>query len=201
MRRVLIAGQQTYFRKNEQIRASEVRVIAEDGEQLGVMTLAQAIQEARRRNVDLVEVAPQARPIVCRLVNFGKFKYRQEKREKKRHHTSKLKEMRLTLQIEKHDLETKLRHIRKFLEHDDKVRVTVVFRGREILHMNRGRELLDKIVQAVTDVGRMEQMPKERGRSLQMLLVPGRAGAVAPPVPAPVAHREGGDQHAQEKDA
>ncbi len=160
------------------------------------MPIAQALQEARRRNLDLVEVAPQAQPVVCRLVDFGKFKYRQEKREKKRQHTSKLKEIRLTSQIEKHDLETKLRHIRKFLEHDDKVRITVVFRGREILHMDRGRELLDKITQAVADVGRVEQSPKERGKAIQMMIVPGK-GATAPKKP------HGGDEHgkAKEEDA
>lgn len=162
------------------------------------MPLAQAIQEARRRNLDLVEVAPQAQPVVCRLVDFGKFKYRQEKREKKRQHTSKLKEIRLTAQIEKHDLETKLRHIRKFLEHDDKVRITVIFRGREILHMSRGRELLNKITQAVADVGRVEQLPKERGKAIQMMIVPGKGATTT----APVSQKpEGGNEHGKKENA
>ncbi|MDW8141547.1 MAG: translation initiation factor IF-3 [Candidatus Bipolaricaulota bacterium] len=184
-----------YFRKNQQIRAREVRVIDENGQQLGVMPLAQALEEARKRNLDLVEVAPQAQPVVCRLIDFGKFKYRQEKREKKRQHTSKLKEIRLTTQIEKHDLETKIRHIRKFLDHDDKVRITVIFRGREILHMDRGHELLDKIIQAVADIGRVEQSPKERGKAIQMLLVPGKGTASAQK------RSEGGKTHDQEEDA
>jgi translation initiation factor IF-3 len=161
---------------------------------MGVMPIAQALEEARKRNLDLVEVAPQVQPVVCRLIDFGKFKYRQEKREKKRQHTSKLKEIRLTTQIEKHDLETKIRHIRKFLDHDDKVRITVIFRGREILHMDRGRDLLDKITQAVADVGRVEQLPKERGKAIQMLIVPGRSAAPAP------AGSEGGKTDDQEED-
>lgn len=138
------------------------------------MPLAEAIKVARSRNLDLVEVAPQANPVVCKIVDFGKYLYRQEKREKKRTKGGKLKEIRLTTQIEKHDLETKLRHIREFLQDENKVRVTVIFRGREIQHMNRGRDLLQRIIESVADVGKVEQWPKERGKSLQMLLVPGK---------------------------
>jgi translation initiation factor IF-3 len=144
------------------------------------MPLTEAIKKARSRNLDLVEVAPQAQPVVCKFVNFGKYRYRQEKREKKRPRGSKLKEIRMTTQIEKHDFETKLRHIRDFLSADDKVRVTVIFRGREIVHMNRGRELLQRIAKETADVGRVEQYPKERGRSLQMLLVPGKGTEAMP---------------------
>ena len=144
----------------------------EKGEQLGVMPLAQAIQEAQKRGFDLVEVAPQAEPIVCKFLNFGKYKYRQEKREKKLHKAQKLKEMRFTSKIEEHDFETKVRHIRRFLEHDDKVKVTVIFRGREIVHMDRGRELLGRLVKETEGVGKVDQAPKVQGRSLQMVLVP-----------------------------
>jgi translation initiation factor IF-3 len=136
------------------------------------MPLAQAIAEARNRGHDLVEVAPQANPVVCRIINFGKFKYRLEKREKKTQKARRLKEIRMTTQIEKHDFETKLRHIREFLEKDSKVRVTVIFRGREIVHMDRGRDLLERITKGVAGVGKVDQEAKERGRSLQMLLVP-----------------------------
>ncbi|MFN4218841.1 MAG: translation initiation factor IF-3 [Candidatus Bipolaricaulia bacterium] len=197
MRRSPIAGPYSRIRKNEEIRAREVRVVDENGKQLGVMPLAQAIQEARKRNLDLVEVAPQANPVVCKFVNFGKYRYRQEKREKKRPKGGKLKEIRMTTQIEKHDFETKLRHIRKFLTDEDKVRVTVIFRGREIVHINRGRELLDRIAKETADIGRVEQYPKERGRSLQMLLVPGKGVAIAPQTTLDT----GGYNNAQEEDA
>lgn len=172
------------------------------------MPLAEAIKEARKRNLDLVEVAPQATPVVCKFVNFGKYRYRQEKREKKRPRGGKLKEIRMTTQIEKHDFETKLRHIRKFLTDEDKVRVTVIFRGREIVHINRGRELLDRIAKEVADIGRVEQYPKERGRSLQMLLVPGKGAATVPKMAPqqPVSEQTieftpGGHEDAQEEDA
>ncbi len=164
------------------------------------MPLAEAIKKARSRNLDLVEVAPQAQPVVCKFVNFGKYRYRQEKREKKRPRGGKLKEIRMTTQIEKHDFETKLRHIRSFLSADDKVRVTVIFRGREIVHMNRGRELLQRIAKEVADVGRVEQYPKERGRSLQMLLVPGK-GTEAIAQRRPPREAIGGYEDAKEEDA
>ncbi len=149
-----------------------VRVIDEKGEQLGVMPLAQAIAEARRRGLDLVEVAPQENPVVCKILDYGKYKYRQEKRAKKRHKVQKVKEMRFTSQIEEHDFMTKVRHIKRFLEEDDKVKVTVVFRGREIVHMDRGRELLERLVREVDGIGKVDQAPKLQGRSLQMVLVP-----------------------------
>jgi len=136
------------------------------------MPLAQAIQEASKRGMDLVEVAPQANPVVCKFLDFGKYKYRQEKREKKKQKAQKLKEMRFTSQIEEHDFETKVRHIKRFLEHDDKVKVTVIFRGREIVHMDRGRELLGRLVQQTEGIGKIDQPPKVLGRTLQMVLVP-----------------------------
>ncbi|MCL6643126.1 MAG: translation initiation factor IF-3 [Candidatus Bipolaricaulota bacterium] len=190
------------MRKNEEIRAREVRVVDENGKQLGIMPLAEAIKQARSRNLDLVEVAPQANPVVCKFVNFGKYRYRQEKREKKRPRGGKLKEIRMTTQIEKHDFETKLRHIRKFLTDEDKVRVTVIFRGREIVHINRGRELLDRIAKETADIGRVEQYPKERGRSLQMLLVPGKGMTISAKTVQPVPEQipAGGYADAQEED-
>ena len=160
------------IRVNEAIRAESVRVIDPDGKQLGVMPLKQALQEARNRGLDLVEVAPQASPPVCRILDYGKYKYQLEKREKKKHKVQKLKEMRFTSQIEEHDFMTKVRHIQRFLQHGDKVKVTVIFRGREIVHTNRGRELLDRLVEATQGYGKVDQPPTMRGRSLQMLLVP-----------------------------
>ena len=165
------------------------------------MPLAEAIQAARSRNLDLVEVAPQANPVVCKIVDFGKYIYRQEKREKKRAKGGKLKEIRLTTQIEKHDFETKLRHIREFLQDENKVRVTVVFRGREIQHMNRGRDLLQRIIEGVVDVGKVEQWPKERGKSLQMLLVPGKGTVKTIPKGILQGELSGGYSDAEEEDA
>ncbi len=136
------------------------------------MPLKQALEEARSRGLDLVEVAPQASPPVCRILDYGKYKYQLEKREKKKHKVQKLKEMRFTSQIEEHDFMTKVRHIQRFLQHGDKVKVTVIFRGREIVHTDRGRELLDRLVEATQGYGKVDQPPTMRGRSLQMLLVP-----------------------------
>ena len=160
------------IRKNEEIRAQEVRVIDEDGKQLGIMPLQEALQLARQRGRDLVEVAPQANPVVCKILDYGKYRYMLEKREKKRQKARKVKEVRLSMRIEDHDFETKLRHIKRFLEEDNKVKVTVFFRGREIVHMNRGRELLEKVATALAELAKVDQPPTARGRSLQMLLVP-----------------------------
>ncbi len=136
------------------------------------MPLERALEEARKRGLDLVEVGPQADPVVCRILDYGKYKYQQEKREKRKQKVQKLKEMRFTSQIEAHDFETKVRRIREFLEDGDKVKVTVIFRGREIVHMDRGRELLERLKRAVEGLGRVDQGPKVQGRTLQMLLVP-----------------------------
>lgn len=158
---------------NDEIRADRVRVVNPEGEQLGVMSLEDALQEARRWGLDLVEVAPQADPVVCKILDYGKYRYRQAKRERRQQQKQqKLKEMRFTSQIEDHDFETKVRHIKRFLSDDDKVRVTVIFRGREIVHMNRGRELMERLIEEVKDVGKVDQGPTQRGRSLQMMLIP-----------------------------
>jgi translation initiation factor IF-3 len=143
---------------------------------MGVLSLADAIAEAKKRGFDLVEVAPQAEPVVCKFLDFGKYKYRQEKLERKRHKTTqKLKEMRLTSRIDEHDFETKVRRIKHFLEHDDKVKVTIVFRGREIVHVERGRQLMERMIKELQGVGKVDQPPLQRGPSLQMVLVPTRA--------------------------
>lgn len=145
----------------------------QNGQQIGIMPRDEAIQEAKGRGLDLVEVAPQAEPVVCKILDYGKYKYQQEKRERKqRQKGQQLKEMRFTSQIEEHDFETKVRHIRRFLGDDDKVRVTVIFRGREIVHIDRGRELLNRLIEETRGVGKVDQGPTQRGKSLQMMLVP-----------------------------
>lgn len=149
-----------------------MRVIDPDGEQIGIMPTQDALQQAKSRDLDLVEVAPQADPPVCKIVDYGKYKYRQEKKERKQQKSQQLKEMRLTSRINDHDFETKIKHIKRFLKDDDRVRVTMIFRGREIVHMDRGREMLERLKSEVQDVGRVESGPTQRGRALQMMIIP-----------------------------
>ncbi|MGQ9477573.1 MAG: translation initiation factor IF-3 [Candidatus Bipolaricaulia bacterium] len=160
------------MRKNEEIKVREVRLIDEQGNQVGVLPIEEALRRAREKGLDLVEVAPQANPVVCKIIDFGKYLYAREKREKKKQRPRQLKEIRLSMRINEHDLETKLRQIRKFLEDGCKVRITVFFRGREIVHMDRGRELLERISAILSDASKVDQPPVEKGRALQMLLVP-----------------------------
>lgn len=141
-----------------------------------MVSLDEALKEAKKRDLDLVEVAPQADPVVCRIMDYGKYKYRQEKKEKSQHRPQKLKEMKFSPKIEKHDFQTKMRHIKRFLKDGDKVRVTVFFRGREIVHLDRGKELIDKVVLETEEIAKVDQRPKKRGRTIQMLLVPSNKG-------------------------
>ncbi|MFB6285335.1 MAG: translation initiation factor IF-3 [Candidatus Bipolaricaulia bacterium] len=159
-------------RVNEGIRVDEVRVVDPNGEQVGIMSIQDALQKAKDQGLDLVEVAPQADPPVCKIVDYGKYKYRQEKKQRKQQKSQQLKEMRLTSRIDDHDFDTKIRHIKRFLKGEDRVRVTMTFRGREIVHMDRGREMLERLKEEVQDVGRVESGPTQRGRALQMMIIP-----------------------------
>ncbi len=147
-------------------------MIDENGENLGVMPPEEALALAKERGLDLVEVASQATPIVCKIVNYGKYHYQQEKRLRKQKHRSRLKEMKFTIKIGDHDFQTKMKRVREFLTRGDTVRVTIFFRGREIVHATRGQELLKRVAQEVDDVARMDGEPKAKGKVLQMLLVP-----------------------------
>jgi len=147
-------------------------VIDEKGENLGTMPTDQGVALAKERGLDLVEVAPQASPSVCKIVDYGKYHYQQEKRERKQQHRSRLKEMKFTIKIGEHDFQTKMRRVRKFLTQGDTVRVSIFFRGREIVHASRGRDLLQRVATDLSDVARVEEQPKARGKILQMLLVP-----------------------------
>jgi translation initiation factor IF-3 len=160
------------LRANERIREPEVRVVDEKGENLGVMPTAQAIALAKERGLDLVEVAPQASPAVCKIVDFGKYYYQQEKRERKQKHRSKLKEVKFTIKIGEHDFQTKMGRVRDFLTHGDMVRVSIFFRGREIVHSSRGRDLLKRVEEDVKDIARVEGNPMAKGKILQMMVVP-----------------------------
>ena len=162
-------------RRNELIHAREVRVIGMDGEQLGIMSRNDAIAAARDEGCDLVEVSSNSEPPVCRIMDYGKFKYEQQKKKqeaKKRQSVVQIKEIKVRPKTDDHDYETKLRHIRRFLEDGDRCKVTVFFRGREIVHKDRGISILERVVQDLADVAKVDQEPRAEGRTLQMLLVP-----------------------------
>ena len=160
-------------RINEQIRATPVRVISDDGTQLGIMATDEAIKTARKVNLDLVEVAPTERPPVCRIMDFGKFKYQQKKRQHKGHsHQIRIKEIRVRPKTGENDIDVKVSRAREFLEHKDKVIVTVTFRGRELAHIDEGRRVLDQIVQKLDDVGKVEAAPTHSGKRMVCTLSP-----------------------------
>ncbi len=162
-------------RRNELIHAREVRVIGAEGEQLGILQRNEAIAMAREIGCDLVEVSSNATSPVCRIMDYGKFKYEQQKKKqdaKKRQAVVQVKEIKVRPKTDEHDYETKLKHIRSFLEDGDRCKVTVFFRGREIVHKDRGIEILERIVKDLEDVGKVEQEPRAEGRTLQMLVVP-----------------------------
>lgn len=160
---------------NEQIRARQVRVIGADGEQLGVKNLQEALQLAYAANLDLVNVAPTANPPVCRIMDYGKYRYEMQKREKEARKNQKvtdMKEIRLSPTIEEHDLQTKLRNVAKFLKDGDKVKLTIRFRGRQITHTDLGRRVLERAYEQVADLSVVERHPKMEGRSMIMILAP-----------------------------
>ncbi|MFC2079341.1 translation initiation factor IF-3 [Candidatus Bipolaricaulota bacterium] len=160
------------LRINERIRESEVRVIDDSGQNLGVLKRDEAIAIAKEKGLDLVEVAPLAKPVVCKIVDYGKYHYQQEKSERKGKHRSKLKEVKFTIKIGEHDFQTKMNRVRQFLGKGDVVRVSIFFRGREIVHASRGRELLKRVQEEVSDIARAEGNPTARGKVLQLLIVP-----------------------------
>jgi translation initiation factor IF-3 len=160
-------------RINEQIRVTPVRVIDEAGAQLGIMVTEEAIKAARKVNLDLVEVAPTERPPVCRIMDFGKFKYQQKKRQHKGHtHQIRIKEIRVRPKTGEHDVNVKVGRAREFLAHKDKVIVTVIFRGREMAHIEEGRRVIDQIIAQLDDVAKIEAAPVHHGRRMICTLAP-----------------------------
>ena len=160
-------------RINEQIRISPVRVVAEDGALLGILNTDEALAKAREADLDLVEVAPNERPPVCRIMDYGKFKYQQKKRAAKGHtHQSKIKEIRVRPKTGEHDLGFKVTHAKQFLEHKDKVVVSVIFRGREMAHIEEGRKVIAHIVQLLAEVGKLEAPPQHQGKRIVCILTP-----------------------------
>lgn len=158
---------------NEQIRDREVRVIGADGEQLGVMPTKEAMKLAEEAGVDLVKIAPTAKPPVCKIVDYGKFKYeqaRKDKEAKKKQKIVEIKEIRLSPNIDTNDLNTKVNAARKFISKGDRVKVTLRFRGREMAHMNTSKHILDDFAEALSDIAVMDKAPKVEGRSMTMFL-------------------------------
>ncbi len=165
------------YRVNRQIRAKEVRLIDESGKQIGIVPLQEALALAEERGLDLVEIAPQANPPVCKLLDYGKFIYEQKKKEKEakkkqKEHAMEVKDINLSLRIDEHDLKVKLKHMREFLEDGDKVRVRIKFRGRENTHPELGDRLVQRILSEVSDIGQIENEPKKEGMFLSFSLLP-----------------------------
>jgi translation initiation factor IF-3 len=162
-------------RTNERIRAPQVRVITPDGEQLGIITVPEALQKAEEYGLDLVEVAPNSDPPVCKIMDYGKYRYEETKKDherKKKQATVVVKEVKLRPKTEDHDLEYKVAKLRKFLGEKNKVKVTVMFRGREITHPEQAHKLMDKVLEMVGDEGQVEQPAKFEGRNMTMMIGP-----------------------------
>src|SRR5215467_7741976 len=177
-------------RTNERIRAREVRLIGDDGEQLGVKPLPEALTIARSRELDLVEVAPNADPPVCRLMDFKRFEYEQQQRRKESRRKATqvvIKEMKFRPKIDVHDYATKMRHVERFLAEGNKVKLTIMFRGREIFHPELGMRILERIADEVSTIASVESAPRQDGRNMTMVLNPIRKEGRRPKPPKPVA--------------
>lgn len=162
-------------RINERLRAREIRVIGAEGQQFGVLSVDQGLKLAREKGQDLVEVAPQATPPVCRIMNYGKFKYDQTKKAREARRRQKMvevKEVKVRPKIEEHDYQVKLRNAQKFLKRGDKVKVTLMFRGREVVHPEIGRRILNRLIEDVKDLGQIERPLYQEGKNLITIITP-----------------------------
>jgi translation initiation factor IF-3 len=165
-------------RINERIRVPEVRVIGDDGTQIGVMRTDEALRYAQERDLDLVEVAPEARPPVCRVLDYSKYKYEQSQKQKaarKHQQQITIREIKFRPKIAEQDYATKKRHVERFLKHKDKVKITIMFRGREVTHPERGQMILDRLAEELNELAVIEQRPNLDGRNMTMLLGPSKA--------------------------
>lgn len=161
------------MRINDKIRVTPVRVVSSEGEQLGILPTEEALQIARDGGLDLVEVAPKAEPPVCRIMDFGKYKYQQKKKHTKGHaHHTKTKEIRLRPKTGKHDIDFKVKQAVHFLQNKDKVQVSVVFRGREIAHVDEGRRVIQQVVEQLQEHGKIETPPMQQGRRIVCTVAP-----------------------------
>ena len=191
-----------FIRMNERIRAREIRVIGADGEQLGIMTPQDATRKAREQNFDLVEISPNAVPPVCRIMDYGKFLYEQEKKEraaKKNQKQIVLKEVKFSVNVDEHDYVTKKNHVLRFLGEGDKVKASLRFRGREMAHQNLGRKVLERLVVEVGDKGIVEFRPRMEGNTVHVILAPpkqitGSGGGSSKKQEKPPQQQQAGDQ-------
>ncbi len=164
------------MRVNRQIRAPKVRVIDEEGNQLGVLSSYEALAKAEEAGLDLVEVAPNAQPPVCKIIDYGKYRYqitKKEKESKKSQHQVKVKEIKVKPNTDEHDLNVKIRHARKFIGEGNKVRLTCVFRGREMQHPEFGKKIIQRMCEELADIGTAESSAKLMGRNLSVVIAPG----------------------------
>lgn len=163
-----------FYRINHQIRARQVRLIDTDGTQIGIVSIDEALKRAQERRLDLVEISPSSNPPVCKILDYSKFKYEQAKRlkETKKHRGGQLKEIRLRPHIGEHDLEVKLRHIREFLEEKNKVRITIMFMGREMTHLELGQVLYEKIKTRLSDIGEFPDSPNMLSNRMVFIIEP-----------------------------
>ena len=173
LRRIATIATKQQQRINEQIRVSQVRVIGADGAQLGIIATDEALTIARNAGMDLVEVAPDGKPPVCRVMDYGKFKYQQKKRQhKSSSHHHKVKEIRVRPKTGVHDIDVKVNRARTFLEHKDKVLISVMFRGREITHVEEGQRVINQMLSQLEDVSKVESGPSRQGRRIICTLAP-----------------------------
>ncbi len=173
---------------NDRIRVPKVRVVASDGTQVGIIDTQKALDMAAEQDLDLVEVAAQADPPVCRIMDYGKYKYEQDQRQKEARKKQSLivvKEMKMRPKIDKHDYETKKGHVVRFLRQGAKVKVTIMFRGREMAHQELGRKLLDQLSADVADIAKVDTPPKVDGRNMTMVLGPYKEAVTPKPAPTP----------------
>lgn len=176
-----------FVRTNERIRARELRVIDDEGNQLGILPPFEALKLAKEKNLDLVEVSPTAQPPVCRIMDFGKFMYEQEKREraaKKHQHVITVKEVKFRINVDEHDYQTKKNHVLRFLGEGDKVKATIFFRGREMTRQGLGREILERVIKDIGDKGIVEFRPRQEGNTLHLILAPPKSTGGQKPKPA-----------------
>ena len=194
-------------RINERIRVPEVRLIGDDGAQIGVIKTDEALRIARDRDLDLVEVAPEARPPVCRVLDYSKYKYEQEQKQKQaRKHQQQItvREIKFRPKIAQHDYDTKKGHVERFLRHQDKVKVTIMFRGREVTHPERGEMILTRLADELAELAVVEQRPIQDGRNMTMMLAPAKAAssdAKPAKAEAEASASDGGDKAAKPEDA
>ncbi|NTW05799.1 MAG: translation initiation factor IF-3 [Peptococcaceae bacterium] len=163
------------FRINEEIRVREVRLVDTEGGQLGIMPIRDALKIADENQLDLVEIAPQAKPPVCRIMDFGKYKYEQSKKEKetrKKQKVIEVKEIKMRPNIEDHDFQVKVKNAERFLKEGDKVKASIIFRGREIVHTQLGRQLLVRLAEEIKELGMVERQPKLEGKNMIMIISP-----------------------------